>query len=85
MILKKRNLKKVQEKKIGFKMLGRKSLSKKQEGVICLDNKLVYCVLIKGWIKQDNLCLGCNKCKKRLERIKKILEENINRGSEGNE
>jgi hypothetical protein len=53
---------------------------KKQEGVICLDNKLVYCVLIKGWIKQDNLCLGCNKCKKRLEKIKKILEENTKKG-----
>jgi hypothetical protein len=80
MILKKRNLKKVQEKKIGFKRLGLMSLSKKQEGVICLDNKLVYCVLIKGWIKQDNLCLGCNKCKKRLEKIKKILEENTKKG-----
>jgi MinD superfamily P-loop ATPase len=48
--------------------------------VIGLDNKLVYCVLIKEWIIEDNLCKGCNLCFKRLEIIKKILEEDIKKG-----
>jgi hypothetical protein len=48
--------------------------------VIGLGKKIVYCVLVKGWITQDNLCNGCNLCKKRLEIIKKILEEDIKKG-----
>jgi MinD superfamily P-loop ATPase len=51
-------------------------------GVISLAKKLVYCVLIKEWIIEDNLCHGCNLCFKRLEIIKKILEKYMNRGSE---
>jgi len=48
--------------------------------MICLKKKLVYCVLISRWIVEDNMCLGCDLCRKRLEKIKKILEENTKKG-----
>ena len=45
--------------------------------MICLKKKLVYCVLISKWIVEDNLCLGCDLCRKRLEKIKKILDKGV--------
>lgn len=34
-----------------------------------IDKKLTWCYLVNDWIKQDIICLTCNKCELRLKEI----------------